>query len=169
MTSHVFRSECHGLARFPLLTAPRIKILTLLSDTKSSLLRFGGDFLKICRPSALPHEDARSRWEGAPVTPLSRPRGNRTKLVEMPLDRRRIRNVENGKRWKWMLMIAGGASDLRMNDFMGMKEVMSEWRRRRWMKMNDSRIWINLAEDKYWKCFFSISVLYFRYWYPFAF
>ena len=99
MTSHVFRSECHGLARFPLLTAPRIKILTLLSDTKSSLLRFGGDVsLKIRRPSALPHEDARSRWEGAPVTPLSRPRGNRTKLVEMPLDRRRIRNVENGKR-----------------------------------------------------------------------
>ena len=54
-------------------------------------LEFGGDVsLKIRRPSALPHEDARSRWEGAPVTPLSRPRGNRTKLVEIPRDRRRI-------------------------------------------------------------------------------
>ena len=37
------------------------------------------------------------------------------------------------------------------------------------MKMNDSRIWIILAEDKYWKYFFSISLLYFRYWFPFAF
>ena len=58
-------------------------------------------------------------------------------LVEVPLDRWRIKNVENGRRWKWMLMNAGGAADLRINDLMRMKEVMDEWRRRRWMKMND--------------------------------
>ena len=38
-----------------------------------------------------------------------------------------------------------------------------EWR---WMTL---WIWISLTEDKYWKCFLSISLLYFRYWYPFAF
>ena len=38
-----------------------------------------------------------------------------------------------------------------------------EWR---WMTLY---IWISLAEDKYWKCFFSISLLHFRYWYAFVF
>ena len=38
-----------------------------------------------------------------------------------------------------------------------------EWR---WMTL---WIWISLAEDKYWKCFFSLPLLHFRYWYPFAF
>ena len=38
-----------------------------------------------------------------------------------------------------------------------------EWR---WMNL---WIWISLTKDKYWKCFLSISLLYFCYWYPFAF